>query len=374
MNAMDTFTLDPLADLDAFINQMNAEMTDLGQADPIDWDQFLVDPASPVVASDTKIASPASVHSSESEQSRALDIKDDFAFDFTGMEGLFDLPVGIMHSADDLPSYNDNMQMQGVLPFAPGSGLGDLGGLGDINVADLGLADFIAKHTPTVPASAPAPAPASDALQQAYANLGWSGDMTIQPAQLSLTAPAPSMKRKESDAGSDDAGPAKRPRGRPPKVRTDSSYLATPLVRAASIESEDASESPTAVKRTASGKPSTARPKSVVPEKYFKDGTAQAITGMTMEQILAYPTFEELLKNVEPSLQASAAEFGERIAENRDKAKDAAKKSREERKAKIETLESAVAGLEDKVKGMQGVLMGLVARGILGVDDVKAFM
>jgi hypothetical protein len=111
-----------------------------------------------------------------------------------------------------------------------------------------------------------------------------------------------------------------------------------------------------------------------VPEKYFKDGTAQAITGMTMEQILAFPTFEQLLKAVSPELRAGAADFGERIADNRDKAKDAAKKSREERKAKIESLETTVQELEDKVKGMQGVLMGLVARGVLRVDEVKAFM
>ena len=403
MNVAEMFHFDPAADLDAFISNMNAEMTDLGQAevDPIDWDQFLNDPlspTSPAMLVDTKVASvasPASVHSSESEQSRALDIKEGFDFDFSGMDGmdgLTDLPLpGIMHSVDDLPAYNNansNMQMQGMLPFAPGSGLGDLGGLDGLDmvlpgmdVAALGLADFLAKHTPVDPAPMPVQsAPAQD-FSDMYAKLGWSSEQTIQPAQLSLTptvsatAPAPSMKRKGSDAGSDDSALAKRPRGRPPKARADSSTLSTPLVRTGSFESEFTSESPAAiVKRTASGKPSTARPKSVVPEKYFKDGTAQAITGMTMEQILAFPTFEELLKAVSPELRAGAADFGERIADNRDKAKDAAKKSREERKAKIESLETTVQGLEDKVKGMQGVLMGLVARGVLRVDEVKAFM
>lgn len=369
---MNMFQLDPLADLDAFINQMNAEMTDLGQADPIDWSDFLVDPS----ASDSESEQPykksgspadnASPKSTESENSFSLDPKDDL-FDIFN----YDLPVieasplaGIMHSTEDLPAYN-SLQT-------------------DVNMTDLGLADFVAKFAPPAPTpvvSAPVPqVDLSDALHQAYANMGWS-DLamapvtSVQPGQLSLVSSplpaAPSLKRKESDAADVDT-PAKRPRGRPPKARADSSPLAeaTPLVRAASIESDDAP----IVKRTASGKPSTARPKSVVPEKYFKDGTAQQITGMTMEEILAFPTFEELLKQVKPELQAGAAEFGERIAENRDKAKDAAKKSREDRKAKVETLEKTIEGLEGKIKGMQGVLAALVVKGVLSVSDVQAFM
>lgn len=431
MQNMQWFNTDPLADINAFMNTTNAEMSDLGQADPIDWTEFLNDPelGSANDIAKTGNASPtsnvSSPRSSESEQSRALDIANDFGSDLDldmalGLNGFdavdFDMNLpapGIMHSAEDLFNTmpDTGMQMQGVLPFGSGSGMNDLGALNDmtdINVADLGLADFIAKFAPTtaltapaaptIPAAASAQAPAinaSDALQQAYASLGWSSPApaqaaamptAVQPAQLSLTAVpsplstslpvVPPLKRKESDAESDASAPAKRPRGRPPKPRADSasivpSGLATPLVRAGSIESEDAE---TAIKRTASGKPSTARPKSVVPEKYFKDGTAQAITGMTMEQILAFPTFEELLKQVAPALREGAAEFGERIAENRDKAKDAAKKSREERKAKIETLEATVEGLEGKIRGMQGVLMALVRKGLLTASEVQAFM
>jgi hypothetical protein len=139
------------------------------------------------------------------------------------------------------------------------------------------------------------------------------------------------------------------------------------------FEDSDA-ESESTPKITASGKLSTARPKSVVPEKYFKDGSAQAVTGMTVEQIQAFPTFEELLKKVSPELQSAAAEFGERIKENRDKAKDAAKKSRDERKAKIDSLEQTVSELEGKIEGMQAVMMALVSRGVLSEAEVRTWM
>lgn len=353
---MDAFPLsDPLADLDAFISQMNAEMTDMGTADlDINWDEFLVDPVDPSPASSLG----GSPKSTESEQSLALDPKDD-AFDVFN----FGLP-GIMHQPQDIPA-----------PPAY-----------DMDMNDLGLSDFLAKFAPLAEPVVPG-LDLSDALNQAYANLGWTAPAqttqtfspivaptAIEPAMLSLstpptpppTTPLTTLKRKESDT-SEAQAPAKRPRGRPPKSRSDSDN--TPSIRAVSIESEDEP-----VKRTASGKPSTARPKSVVPEKYFKDGTAQAVTGMTMEQILAFPTFEDLLKQVDPSLYDAAAEFGERIADNRDKAKDAAKKSREERKAKIDSLERTVDGLENKIKGMQGVLMALVSKGLVAQSDVAAFM
>ena len=65
---------------------------------------------------------------------------------------------------------------------------------------------------------------------------------------------------------------------------------------------------------------------------------------------------EDLLKDVEPSKQAAAAELGAKIADQRDKAADAAKKSRDERKAKIDTLET-------KVSELTRLLRSIAARG-----------
>jgi polyhydroxyalkanoate synthesis regulator phasin len=128
------------------------------------------------------------------------------------------------------------------------------------------------------------------------------------------------------------------------------------------------------VKLTATGKLSTARPKSVVPEKYLKDGSALSILGMTVDEIQTFPTFEDLLRKVHPSKQAAAAEFGLRIADNRDKAKDAAKKSRDERRQKIESLEDTVQTLETKVVGLQNLLLQLVAKGLVSQGDIASLM
>lgn len=229
-------------------------------------------------------------------------------------------------------------------------------------------------------------------LEAMLATTDWSASFSVIPAPAptsiapaDLALPSPTLKRKDSTSSDEPEQPAKRPRGRPPKGRSGttspvitkqpmrqskpSSSPSTPLVNTVSLEDNEEAST-----RTASGKPSTARPKSVVPEKYFKDGTAQTVTGMTMEQILAFPTYDELLKQVSPEKRAGAREFGERIAENRDKAKDAAKKSRDEKRQKIEQLEGQVDGLEDQVARMKEYLAVLLGSGRVSQVEVAEFL
>jgi polyhydroxyalkanoate synthesis regulator phasin len=95
---------------------------------------------------------------------------------------------------------------------------------------------------------------------------------------------------------------------------------------------------------------------------------------MTLEQILAFPTYDELLKQVAPHKQADAKEFGDRIAENRDRAKDAAKKSRDEKRQKIEQLEGQVDGLEEQVAKMRAYISALLGSGRVSQVEVAAFL
>ena len=363
--------------------------------EPVDWDQFLVDedlnskvialePTSPAF-SDSQTGTP---QSTESEQSQSLDVTaGDFDFDFSFNAGF---EAGIMHSPEDVPKTiqsslpgPETSDLKADIPAWQGA-FGDFTGLGNDAAVELGLTNLLGKLAGETQPSPPQPIAstptASPSLDQAYAALGWASP-TVEPAAISLP-PSPSLKRKDSEPSVDAVPAAKRPRGRPPKSRSidvapmsarrQSTTSSSPLRQTVSFDDVDSETG--SPKTTASGKLSTARPKSVVPEKYFKDGSAQAILGMTVEQIQAFPTFEELLKQVEPVKRAAAAEFGARIADNRDKAKDAAKKSREERKAKIDTLERTVSDLEGKIEGLQGVLLGLVARGVISETDVAAHL
>ncbi|WVQ97293.1 hypothetical protein IAU59_004404 [Kwoniella sp. CBS 9459] len=402
--------------------------------EPVEWDQFLVDadlglgdahgvpaasastPASPNSASSTP-------KSTESEQSAALDPETDFDFNFG-----FDLPnfnVGITHRPEDIFPLEgfavpDNRGSQDpTMTNTFGLSFGDFGlhtDLGADAASQLGLTNLLDKlneeKATQLKATQQQPAFASNDLTDAYALLdkllpAATSPVSVQPSQLSLP-PSPTLKRKVSEgsdeAALDSAAPAAKRRGRPPgsgKPKTVSiqepkrAYRrpskSSPLIASGSpafsidsaaadaedSDAESAADSPTVVKRTASGKPSTARPKSVVPEKFLKDGSAQVILGMDIPTIQSFPTFEELLKKVEPSLVDGAREFGERIAENRDKAKDAAKKSRDERRAKIERaeeLEKKVEDLQNTIKGMTSVLVALVDRGILSKDQVALYL
>ncbi|OCF32828.1 hypothetical protein I316_05464 [Kwoniella heveanensis BCC8398] len=397
--------------------------------EPVEWDQFLVDADlglgdahAPFAASASSPASPNSASSTpkstESEQSAALDPENDFDFNFG-----FDLPnldVGITHRPEDIfqpiPSDGfavpDNRGAQDpTMTHTFGLSFGDFGlhtDLGADAASQLGLTNLLDKLTEEKTIrQQPSSASASNDLTDAYALLdkllpAATSPVSVQPSQLSLPPSPPALKRKASES-SDESAPAAKRRGRPPgsgkpktvsvqdpKAASRRPPKSSPLITsgspafsigsaAADVEDSDAEsvDSPTVVKRTASGKPSTARPKSVVPEKFLKDGSAQAILGMDIPTIQSFPTFEELLKKVDPRFVDGAREFGERIAENRDKAKDAAKKSRDERRAKIERaeeLEKKVEDLQNTVKGMTSVLIALVDRGILSKEQVALYL
>ncbi|BEJ16955.1 hypothetical protein CspHIS471_0603560 [Cutaneotrichosporon sp. HIS471] len=144
------------------------------------------------------------------------------------------------------------------------------------------------------------------------------------------------------------------------------------------LEDDEAAKKDTEVaatiRLTSTGKPSTARPKAVVPEKYMKNGEAQTITGMSTEQILAYPNWEALMQDVDEEHRANALAFGKMITDNRDKAKWAAKKSRDERKQKVEQLEGQVDELEKKNDGMRKVLLGLVRKGLVDISEIQEYI
>ncbi|KAK8866178.1 hypothetical protein IAR55_001329 [Kwoniella newhampshirensis] len=396
--------------------------------EPVEWDQFLIDAdlgekqASTIVSvttdspasSDSQMATPKST---ESEQSAALDPVPDFGFD---LNFGFDFPsVGISHRPEDIFTAADLVDF--TVPDARGTNdptmtstfglsFGDFGvhtGLDSDAASQLGLTNLIGKLSEQSEAQSTTTISnaASTNLADAYAILdkllpSTSSPDSVEPSLLSLPpSPAP-LKRKASDSSEDAATTFKR-RGRPPGSGKTKPLSVQPLKRAyrrqskstmdvllgsptlsvdttaADGDESDAESESSPVKLTASGKPSTARPKSVVPEKFLKDGSAQSILGMTIVEIQSFPSFEELLKKVSPSLMAGAKEFGERIAENRDKAKDAAKKSRDERRAKIEradVLEKKVEELEAQISGMTSVLLALVDRGILTKDQVKTYL
>lgn len=398
---------DPLADLNAFFTQMDAEMNGMGVPAWSFDDMFVedaftalgdeqnVEPVTALLSTPPRKASPSP--STESEQSLALDINDrDIDF------GTINSPAGIMHSPADMqppPPYqvpqadpqgiNDSTMLQ-TFGLQYGA-FGELASFGsDANILGMGdeyLHKLLSQLPPRPIQSTIEVDPIPD-LGTMLASTDWTASFSVVPSAPAPTSISPSnlvlsptLKRKDSSDESDKPEQAaKRPRGRPPKSRstvttgTISPVLTTPSSPSTPLLNEIALEEDPCMKRTASGKPSTARPKSVVPEKHFKDGTAQAITGMTMEQILAFPTYDELLKQVSPDKWAGAREFGDRIAENRDRAKDAAKKSRDEKRQKIEQLESQVDGLEDQVARMKEYLSVLLSSGRVSQEEVAAFM
>ena len=328
----------------------------------------------------------ATPHSTESEQSAALDPpveddNDDFEF--------FELDkAAISNESTNLPTYQQAVVPDSHLAFDPtilstfGSAFSHFGELDNIGAdasTQLGLTGLFAQsETPLFSNLPTAVANSQPGPEQFYESLFGALPATVEPSALispPLNEPSlkpgesSSLKRKLSDASTESTPAVKRPRGRPPKSR---SSIDSPLRRPSKRSKLDtpgslsislvADSEPSSTKVTTSGKASTARPKSVVPERYLRDGTAQRTLGMDSEQIAKYPTFEDLLKDVEPSKQAAAAELGAKIADQRDKAADAAKKSRDERRAKIDTL-------EQKVSDLTRLLSSIASRGGLSSSE-----
>ncbi|WVQ76958.1 hypothetical protein IAR50_006637 [Cryptococcus sp. DSM 104548] len=348
----------------------------------IDWDQFLVeaDLGEKISANvSPALSSSALSNSTESDQSVALEPEpQNYNFGY-GLGAAFNTssPTGMSHRLENMLSPETIQAQLTNLGFFTGF-------------------DSSPELLPPQPLPA-APVQENADLYAAITQLVGHASVAVEPANLSLPAspvePAPALgaKRKVSDA-SDEGAPAPKRRGRPPgsgkpktvpapKRRVSKSSPASSVSPVSSSEAlplddfDDDVMSP--VRLTATGKPSTDRPKSVVPAKFLKDGSAQAILGMTIPEIMSFPTYEELLKKVRPELVAGATEFGEKIADNRDKAKDAAKKSRDERRAKIERaeyLERRCEELEGKVSNMGSFLLSLVDLNVLSKEQIKAFM
>ncbi|ODN78046.1 hypothetical protein L202_05128 [Cryptococcus amylolentus CBS 6039] len=351
--------------------------------DDIDWDSFLVetDLGEKISANVSPALSASALsNSTESDQSVALEPEPqnyNFGFGFGGAAFNTSSPTGMSHRLENMLS-PETIQAQ-LTNFGLFSGF-----------------DSSPEVFPSQPLPA-APVQENTDLYAAITQLVGNAPMAVEPANLSLpaspVAPVAALgaKRKASDA-SDEGAPAPKRRGRPPgtgkpkaavapKRRVSKASPASSSVSPASsseaLPLDDFDDDMSPVRLTATGKPSTDRPKSVVPAKFLKDGSAQAILGMTIPEIMSFPTYEELLKKVRPELVAGATEFGEKIADNRDKAKDAAKKSRDERRAKIERaeyLERRCEELEGKVSNMGSFLMSLVDLNVLSKEQIRAFM
>ncbi|KLT45011.1 hypothetical protein CC85DRAFT_169604 [Cutaneotrichosporon oleaginosum] len=228
-------------------------------------------------------------------------------------------------------------------------------------------------------------------------------------APLSLASPAPSapnpmlsLKRKLSETEDADLGNA----GMSAPVRTYKRRQSTKvsptlqqMAAAASTGSPVFTETPQGAlgpsppaptpgpvkaRKTATVRPkaATARPKATVPEKYMAD--AQQLSGMSRAQILSYPTFEALLRDVDEARLPPLIRLGEQITLTRARAADSAQKSREEaqqRKDAVHKLGGQVKVLEDKVDTLNGkldsvrtFLLEQVHRGVFTVSQVQQFL
>jgi hypothetical protein len=179
----------------------------------------------------------------------------------------------------------------------------------------------------------------------------------ISPAQLSSslqstpdfpTTELPCLKRKMSESSSSSL-PKKR--GRPCKTPLVDASRASPLLKP---------------KRQAS-KPTVAKPKAVVPQKYLRDGTAQDVLGMTEEKILAFPDFETLLLEVPAHLQARAVEFGQLIENGRRQAAESAQMNRAAKDAKLN-------GLSDRVERLEAGYRQLLSQGLITEAMYRQFV
>jgi hypothetical protein len=163
-----------------------------------------------------------------------------------------------------------------------------------------------------------------------------------------------SMKRTATDETIDSVGgssgqPPKK-RGRPAKVPGSGQIAVTPLPK----------------QKRQSSKPTVAKPKAVVPQKYLKDGSASAALGMTEDQILAFPDFDALLLAVAPELKARAIEFGELVENGRRQAAESAQQTRAAKESKLNELTAEVSRLR------QGYDQ-LFAMGRITAEELQAF-
>ncbi|WVQ74520.1 hypothetical protein IAR50_004121 [Cryptococcus sp. DSM 104548] len=276
----------------------------------------------------------------------------------------------------------DSMMMEDESPGTalPGTMLGERDGNGHEMHSQIDLASLFKKldHAPALTFQ--------DAFKQSQILVNFDDDVS----QMSINPDNNALKRKTINGRNDGVPDTKR---RDVTIDVDNIFsFTTPLttlapqtllanapdspLQQAAVKSEHSSpdESNASV---ADVKTSTARPRSVVPEKFIGDGSAETALGMSTAAIQSFPSFEELLKHVHPDNYARAKAFGEKIARNRLKAKNAAKRSRDQRRAKIEKaelLEKQTEELQGKLEGMKTLLSTLVANGTVGREAVMEYI
>lgn len=277
--------------------------------------------------------------SSESEGSAMLDFNSDFT---SNVDPTFGLDLDLLTGAAP-PSYNFNGgAVDPTMTTTFGSGF-----VFPTNPADMSnIADLFKGQQTTF---------ADDTTIPSSSNTAFTSLPTyVSPEQLFTSlentpehpyAELPGGKRKMSDSSS-SSQPKKR--GRPCKTTLTASSPCTKPKRQAT-------------------KPSVAKPKAVVPQKYLRDGSAQLALGMSEERILAFPDFEALLLEVPAHLQGEAIKFGQVIEDGRRQAAESAQMNRAAKDAKLN-------GLADKVHRMEEGFRSLMHQGVISEAQYRQFV
>lgn len=311
--------------------------------------------------------------STESEQSLALDplaqAEFDFDFDSVGLD-----MVGIEQAAESFTNWPS-------LPFIQQ----DAVTVNPASFFDLGktVVEDVATAIPATETPVPA---ALIAAITALDNTGTRGADLVSPFTATsllsspATAPSPALqKRKSSDDSA--AGPPRKRRGRPPKASVEVSPSQegdSPLPRD-DTDREVAKSDICAPKLTKSGKPSTARPRKTVPDKFFD--RAERLFGMTGAQMNEYANFEHLLKTVAPENYDAAVKLGEeieavRIVQNAAamKGRGQTKKDLQEAKDRVTQLEGHLSDAQGQLSDIRAYLRSLVDLGIVPASSANVFL
>jgi hypothetical protein len=277
--------------------------------------------------------------SSESEGSALLDLE-------LNIDGTYGLDIDLLNGNGAAPPYWKNDVGLGgagepTMAVTYGTGFGDFANDQAPSAADLSLIADLMKTQPMW---------GNDTKNASGSGTTFfpAQPTTISPASLTSslentpaypTTQLPGTKRKGSES---DSSSQPKKRGRPCKTN---------------LTDTGASPKP---KRQVS-KPSAAKPKSVVPQKYLKDGTAQDALGMSEEKILTFPDFDSLLLEVPASLQTRAIQLRQVIENARRHAAESAQNTRAATHAKM-------TGLTDENQLMKEGFRQLLDSGVISRD------
>jgi len=179
---------------------------------------------------------------------------------------------------------------------------------------------------------------------------------SVSPADLVIRTPETTKRKFSVDSDAEVTSvPAKRGRKAsanstakaPRQIKAEGSPLARTVTMAAEFGVPSAASSPQSGSPIAPINPAHARPKSVVPDKFLKNGTAQKILGMAEQEIKGYAQFSDILQVlVGTDRYDEAVKFGTQLEEIRLQGRDAAKKSRDEKRQQKEALMKLQAELD----------------------------